>query len=151
MNTNKREHNTTHLRKDKVRIRILLPFLIKTLFYLLSFRVGISDRGALNGLINNANSKMRRFPQVKKDILKDITDVIVKEENRRVHVITGKTKRSIYAKILDENNAEVGAFYGAKWEEKRGAPHDFKTQAAEIARIEGARYAQNRLNIWIRS
>lgn len=89
---------------------------------------------------------MRKFPQVKKNIINDILAVIASEADKRVHVITGQTKASIAARVTGPDTGEVTAEFGGVWEERRGGSHAFMTQAAAKGKRESSKIAQTHLS-----
>jgi hypothetical protein len=81
-----------------------------------------------------ANFK-RVLPQAKKKILYETSIIILKEADRRVHVITGRTKASGNIHPDNENQTTITYEYGGAWEERRGPPHDF----LHVATIKGSK------------
>ena len=100
----------------------------------LRFRIdGLTQ--TVSNLNNMVNSEL---PMMKQRVLQRAAKVLEYQAQQKVHVITGKTKRSIKSSPAASGGDSVGitAGYGAKFEEKKGSPHDFMTQAKnELAKI----------------
>ena len=109
-------------------------------------KLSISDGGQYRTLIIKETRKMQKFPQVKRNILTDIIELIAQTADRHVHIITGRTKSSIRAKIINNNMGEVYADFGAKWEERRGGSHRFMTMGAQEGKRQSGKIAQLHLN-----
>ena len=92
---------------------------------------------------------MRKIPQMKRNIVTETVEKIAAEGDKRVHVITGRTKGSIHAQVINDGLGEVSAEFGAVWEERRGSPHDFLTQAVTVGKQEIGKIAGLHLNALI--
>ena len=97
----------------------------------------------LDQMIGGLDSLVRDLPNTRRDILKEAADYFYKDSIKNVHVITGKTKKSIRISKVDDKEAIVEAAYGARFEEVRPGvkppphigtgkgPHNFMTQASK--------------------
>jgi hypothetical protein len=95
-------------------------------------------RQTVDGMIREAGPA-RQF------ILQDAGAYWEIQARKHVHVITGQTKSSINYTVQGKQ-VNLEASGGAPFEEDKGSPHDFMTQALEDLSIELPRIIDNRLS-----
>lgn len=80
--------------------------------------------------INNKINKLQGT--TRRDILNDLAKVFKDESQKRVHIITGKTRNSM--RLTSEGNQKstsVSMGFGALPEIRRGGPHNFAIPAQQ--------------------
>ena len=83
---------------------------------------------------------IRRSPETNRKILDESTDLFERVAKEKVHVITGKTKRSIRKFIITTKYGIIESKFGAFWEERREGskgvlgPHKFLTETAIVVK-----------------
>ena len=92
-------------------------------------------RGGLNNFI-------RQIPETNRKALEESTSLFERVAKEKVHVITGRTKRSIVKLAVTPQYGIVQARWGAKFEELREGtkgslgPHKFLTETAAVVKQE---------------
>lgn len=99
------------------------------------------DSQSVTRTIDNA---IRELGPAKNFILRDAGAFYVQQARKYVHVITGRTKKSTKLVSVTGNQAIVESGWGAPFEEDRGDPHDFMTQAAADLQQEFPNIIKNR-------
>jgi len=93
-------------------------------------------------LILSGSNIIKQFPAAQKKTVQDTVKIIFTEADRKVHVVTGRTKRSGAVKYTSDNQAVITYEFGGVWEERRGGDHAFLHEATQKGSKEMARIAQ---------
>lgn len=94
----------------------------------------------------NVDNMIREAGPAKQFILQDSGAFLVKSARSRVHIITGRTQRSTKIVSVSGDTVECESAWGAPFEEDRGNPHDFITQALTDLQTEMPRIINNRMS-----
>lgn len=92
--------------------------------------------------IRGLSDVMRRSPETNRQIINEATDLFERTAKSKVHVITGKTKRSTRKLTATSKYGIIESKFGAFWEEKREGskgslgPHKFLTETARVVKAE---------------
>lgn len=82
------------------------------------------------------------LPQAQKNILIETADIIMTEADKRVHVITGRTKASGEQSIPSLTQITITYHFGGVWEERRGGSHAFLAMATKKGHQQMAKIAE---------
>ena len=99
--------------------------------------------GDVRAMVDNM---IREIGPARQFILQDAGDYWSKQASKHVHKITKKTLHSITSSVSGGNKVNLEASWGAPFEEDRGPPHDFMTQALEDLVIAMPNIVDNRMN-----
>ena len=99
----------------------------------------------MGGIRNMVDGMIREIGPARQFILQDAGAYWEIQARKHVHVITGQTKSSI-SYTVQGTKVNLEASGGAPFEEDKGSPHDFMTQALEDLTLEMPRIIDNRMS-----
>lgn len=93
----------------------------------------ISINADFSDVFDDIRQKQQGSSQSNVNALNEIADLFVNTAKSKVHIISGRTQKSIRKISVTQNQAVIQADWGAKWEEKRegtkgGTSHKFGTE-----------------------